>query len=66
MEQTLLASADLKLGKAAFAEAVRQRPNQRIPLRHKTRVIEEHQKFRWRTAALANSKWLGGRLTSPF
>jgi hypothetical protein len=36
----LSASADLKLGRAAFAEAVRQRPEQRIVLRHKTRVIE--------------------------
>jgi len=44
LEQTLTASAHLKLGRAAFAEAVRQRPEQRILLRHKTRVIEEHQK----------------------
>jgi hypothetical protein len=43
LEQTLSASADLKLGKAAFAEAVRQRPAQRIMLRHKTRVIEEYK-----------------------
>ena len=28
---------------AAFAEAVRQRPAQRIVLRHKTRVIEEYK-----------------------
>ena len=44
LEQTLSASADLKLGRAAFAEAVRQRPAQRIVLRHKTRVIDEHNK----------------------
>jgi hypothetical protein len=44
LEQTLSASADLKLGRAAFAEAIRPRPAQRIVLRHKTRVIEEHQK----------------------
>jgi hypothetical protein len=44
LEQTLSASADLKLGRAAFAEAVRQRPEQRILLRHKTRVIEEYKK----------------------
>ena len=44
LEQTLSASADLKLGRAAFAEAVRQRPDERILLRHKARVIEEHQK----------------------
>ena len=43
LEQTLSASADLKLGRAAFAEAVRQRPAQRILLRHKTRVIEEYK-----------------------
>jgi hypothetical protein len=43
LEQTLSASADLKLGRAAFAEAVRQRPTQRILLRHKTRVIEEYK-----------------------
>jgi hypothetical protein len=42
LEQTLSASADLRLGRAAFAETVRQRPGQRILLRHKTRVIEEH------------------------
>ena len=42
VETVLAASADLKLGKAAFAEAVRLRPNERILLRHKTRVIEEH------------------------
>jgi len=42
LEQTLSASADLKLGRAAFAEAVRQRPAQRILLRHKSRVIEEY------------------------
>jgi len=41
LEQTLSASADLKLGRAAFAEAVR-RPAQRILLRHKSRVIEEY------------------------
>jgi hypothetical protein len=41
LEQTLSASADLKLGSAAFAKAVRQRPAQRILLRHKSRVIEE-------------------------
>jgi hypothetical protein len=40
----LSASADLKLGRAAFAEAVRQRPAQRIVLRHKTRIIDEHNK----------------------
>jgi hypothetical protein len=43
MEQTLSASADLRLGKAAFAEAIRHRPAQRILLRHKTRVIEEYR-----------------------
>jgi len=43
LEQTLSTSADLKLGRAAFTEAVRQRPAQRIVLRHKTRVIEEHK-----------------------
>ena len=43
LEQTLSASADLKLGRAAFAEAVRQRPQQRILLRHRTRVIEEYR-----------------------
>ena len=43
LEQTLSASADLKLGRAAFAEAVRERPRQRIVLRHKTRVIEEYK-----------------------
>jgi hypothetical protein len=43
LEQTLSASADLRLGRAAFEEAVRQRPEQRIVLRHKTRVIEEHK-----------------------
>jgi len=42
LEQTLSASADLRLGRAAFAEAVRQRPAQRILLRHKSRVIEEY------------------------
>ena len=42
VETVLAASADLKLGKAAFAEAVRQRPNERIILRHKTRVICDH------------------------
>jgi hypothetical protein len=41
LEQILSASADLNLGRAAFAEAVRQRPEQRIVLRHKTRGIEE-------------------------
>jgi hypothetical protein len=41
--QTLSAVADLKLGRAAFAEAVRQRPAQRILLRDKTRVIEEYK-----------------------
>jgi hypothetical protein len=46
MEQTLSASADLRLGKASFAEAVRQRPTQRILLRHKTRVIDEYNKPR--------------------
>jgi hypothetical protein len=35
LEQTLSASEDLRLGRAAFAEAVRQRPAQRILLRHK-------------------------------
>jgi hypothetical protein len=40
--RALSASADLKLGRAAFAEAVRQRPAQRILLRHKSRVIEEY------------------------
>jgi hypothetical protein len=45
LEQPLSASADLKLGRAAFVEAVRQRPGQRIVLRHKTRVIEERQKL---------------------
>jgi hypothetical protein len=44
MEQTLSACADLRLGKAAFSEAVRQRPGQRILLRHKARVIEEYKK----------------------
>ena len=44
LEQTLSASADLKLGRAAFAEAVRQRPAQRILLRHKSRVIEEYNR----------------------
>jgi hypothetical protein len=34
LEQTLSASADLRLGRAAFAEAVHQRPGQRIVLRH--------------------------------
>jgi hypothetical protein len=43
VEQTLAASADLNLGRAAFAEAVRQRPAQRIVLRHKSRVIEEYK-----------------------
>ena len=43
LEQTLSASADRKLGRAAFTEAVRQRPAQRIVLRHKTRVIEEYK-----------------------
>jgi hypothetical protein len=43
LEQTLSASADLKLGRAAFTEAVRQRPAQHIVLRHKTRVIEEYK-----------------------
>jgi hypothetical protein len=43
LEQTLSASADLRLGRAAFAEAVHQRPGQRIVLRHKTRVIEEYK-----------------------
>jgi len=43
LEQILAASADLNLGRAAFAEAVRQRPAQRIVLRHKTRVIEEYK-----------------------
>ena len=43
VETILAALADLKLGKAAFTEAVRQRPNERILLRHKTRVIEEYQ-----------------------
>jgi hypothetical protein len=38
----LVASIDLNLGKAAFAEAVRLRPNERILLRHKARVICEH------------------------
>ena len=42
-EQILSASVDLNLGRAAFAEAVRQRPAQRILLRHKTRVIEEYK-----------------------
>ncbi len=42
VETILAASADLKLGKAAFAEAVRLRPTERILLRHKTRVICEH------------------------
>ena len=42
VETVLSASADLKLGRAAFAEAVRLRPNERIILRHKTRVICEH------------------------
>src|SRR5262245_14127908 len=37
-------ATDLRLGKAAFAEAVRLCPELRITLRHKTRVIEEHQK----------------------
>jgi cyanate permease len=41
--QTLSAVADLKLRRAAFAEAVRQRPAQRILLRDKTRVIEEYK-----------------------
>jgi hypothetical protein len=41
LERILAASADLNLSRAAFAEAVRQRPAQRILLRHKTRVIEE-------------------------
>ena len=44
VEQTLAALTDLRLGKAAFAEAVRLCPELRITLRHKTRVIEEHQK----------------------
>jgi hypothetical protein len=43
LEQILSASADLKLGRAAFAEAVRQRPAQRILLRLRTRVIEEYK-----------------------
>jgi len=43
LEQILASSADLNLGRAAFAEAVRQRPAQRILLRHKTRVIEEYK-----------------------
>jgi len=42
VETILAASADLKLGKAAFAEAVRLRPKERILLRHKTRVICDH------------------------
>ena len=37
LEQTLSASVDLNLGRAAFAEAVRQRPAQRILLWHETR-----------------------------
>lgn len=41
VETVLVASADLTLGKAAFLEAVRLRPNERILLRHKTRVICE-------------------------
>ena len=44
LEQILSASADLHLGRAAFSEAVRRRPGQRILLRHGTLVIEEHQK----------------------
>jgi len=43
LEQILSASADLNLGRVVFAEAVRRRPGQRILLRHKARVIEEHQ-----------------------
>ena len=43
LEQTLSASTDLRLGRAAFAEAVHQRLGQRIVLRHKTRVIEEYR-----------------------
>ena len=43
LEQILSASADLNLGRVAFAEAVRRRPGQRILLRHKTRVIEEYK-----------------------
>jgi hypothetical protein len=43
LEQTLSASADLKLRRASFAEAIRQRPGQRIVLRHKTRVIDEYR-----------------------
>jgi hypothetical protein len=42
-KQILSASADLNLGRATFAEAVRQRPTQRILLRHKTPVIEEYK-----------------------
>jgi hypothetical protein len=42
LEQVLSTSADLNLARAAFAEAVRRRPAQRMVLRHKTRVIEEH------------------------
>jgi len=44
LEQILSASADLNLGRAAFAEAVRHRPAQRIVLRHGTRVIKESKK----------------------
>ena len=42
VETVLVASIDLNLGKAAFAEAVRLRPNERILLRHKARVICEY------------------------
>ena len=42
IETVLVASIDLNLGRAAFAEAVRLRPNERILLRHKARVICEH------------------------
>jgi hypothetical protein len=42
VEAILSASADLRLNRASFAEAVRHCPNQRIVLRHKTGVIEEH------------------------
>ena len=41
VETVLVASIDLNPGKAAFTEAIRLRPNERILLRHKARVICE-------------------------
>ena len=41
LEEVLSASVDLRLGKAAFREAVKRRAGQHIVLRHKARVIAE-------------------------